>query len=101
MSDASTPKTWLEAWSSHIVWGGLVFTCFLVFIEKLIEQHFGQALASFLLGLGIAAVALHSKTWLERTNPNWAYAAAIVAVLALIASPFLEQKDGHSPLGFL
>ncbi len=92
MSEASTPKTWWEAWSSHVVWGALVFTCFLVFIEKLIEQHFGQALSAFLLGLGIVAVALHSKTWLERTNPNWVYAGAFAAVLALILSPLVEEK---------
>ena len=92
MSEASTPKTWWEAWSSHVVWGALVFTCFLVFVEKLVEQHFGQALAAFLLGLGIMAVALHSKTWLEKTNPNWAFAAALALVIALVLSPFVEQK---------
>ncbi len=92
MSEASTPKTWWEATSAHIVWGALVFTCFLVFVEKLLERDFGTALAALLLGLGIAAVALHSKTWLERTNPNWAYSAAVVVVSALILSPFVEEK---------
>ena len=92
MSEASTPKNWWEAWSSHIVWGGLVFTCFFVFIEKLVERDWGSALAALLLGLGIAAVALHSKAWLERTNPNWACAGALALVLALILSPFIEEK---------
>jgi hypothetical protein len=102
MSEASTPKTWWEAFSSHIVWGSLVFTCFLVFVEKLIEQHYGQALAALLLGLGIAAVALHSKTWLERTNPNWMFAGTAIAVMALVSFPFVEQRRWpftglHSP----
>src|SRR6202171_3103712 len=92
VSDASTPKTWWEAISSHVVWGSLVFTCFLVFIEKLIEQHYGQALAALILGFGIAAVALHSKAWLERTNPNWAFAGLLLAVLTLVEMPFIEQR---------
>jgi hypothetical protein len=92
MSEASTPKNWWEAISAHVVWGALVFTCFLVFVEKLLERDYGTALAALLLGLGIAAVALHSKTWLERTNPNWAYAAALALVLALTLSPFIEEK---------
>jgi hypothetical protein len=91
MSDASTPKTWWEAMSSHVVWGSLVFTCFLVFVEKLIEQHYGQALAAFLLGLGIAAVSLHSKAWLERTNPNLAFAGAALCIMAVLSFPFVEQ----------
>lgn len=92
MSESSTPKSLWEAISSHIVWGALVFTCFLIFIEKVLDKDYGTALAAILLGLGIAAVAYHSKTWLERTNPNWAYAAALALVLALILSPFVEEK---------
>jgi len=92
MSESSTPKSLWEAISSHIVWGALVFTCFLVFIEKVLDRDYGTALVAVLLGLGIAAVAYHSKTWLERTNPNWAYAAALALVLALILSPFVEEK---------
>jgi hypothetical protein len=92
MAESSTPKSWWEATSSHIVWGALVFTCFFVFVEKLVERDWGSALAALILGLGIAAVALHSKTWLERTNPNWAYTAALALVLALILSPFVEDK---------
>jgi hypothetical protein len=92
MSEASAPKTWWEAISAHVVWGALVFTCFLVFIEKLLERDFGTALAALLLGLGIAAVALHSRTWLDRTNPNWVYAASVAAIFALILSPFVEEK---------
>jgi hypothetical protein len=92
VSEASTPRTWWEAISSHIVWGSLVFTCFLVFVEKLIEQHYGQALAALLLGLGVAAVALHSKAWLERTNPNWVFVGTAIAVMALVSFPFVEQQ---------
>lgn len=40
----------------------------------------------------MSAVALHSKTWLERTNPNWAYGASLALLLAIILSPFVEQR---------
>jgi hypothetical protein len=91
VSDGPSPTTWKDA-RPYITWGSLVFTCFLVFIEKLIEQSYGQALAALLLGLGIASVALHSKVWLERTNPNWAFAGASILVAALLTLPFIEER---------
>jgi uncharacterized membrane protein YdcZ (DUF606 family) len=78
MSEDKPPKSWPE-FASTWTWGGLVFTCAFVFIEKLVEQSYGQALLSLILGLGIGAVALHSKSWLEQTSPNWIYAAAVIA----------------------
>ncbi len=91
MSDEKPPKNWWE-FASNWTWGGLVFTCAFVFIEKLVEQNYGQALFALILGLGIGAVALHSKTWLERTNPNWVYAASIVAVLSILLLPNIEER---------
>ncbi len=92
MSEGSSiPKNWKEA-APYIAWGALVFTCFFVFIEKLVEENYGQALAALLLGLGIAAVALHSKTWLEQTNPNWAFAAFGLLLAGIILAPFVEQR---------
>jgi hypothetical protein len=37
----------------------------------LVDGSYGQALFALIAGLGVTAVALHSKTWLERTSPNW------------------------------
>ncbi len=91
MSDEKPPKNWWE-FASNWTWGGLVSTCAVVFIERLVEQNYGQALFALILGLGIGAVALHSKTWLERTNPNWIYAACLAAVLSILLLPNIEEK---------
>jgi hypothetical protein len=91
MSGDAPPRNWKE-FIPFFVWGGLVFTCAVVFIEKLVEQSFGQAIAALLLGLGIAAVAIHSKTWLDKTNPNWAFAVAALLLAAIILSPFVEEQ---------
>jgi hypothetical protein len=91
MSEGPFPKTWDE-FKPYVIWGSVVFTCFLVFVEKLVEKSWGEALASFLLGLGVTAVALHSRTWIERTNPNLAFVGAALAVLGLIFVPFIEEK---------
>jgi hypothetical protein len=90
MSEGPSPTSWKDA-KPYITWGSLVFTCFFVFIEKLVEQSYGQALASFLLGLAIATVALNSKTWLERTDPNWGFAGALILVATFLTAPFVEQ----------
>jgi hypothetical protein len=91
MSEGPFPKTFKEA-LPYITWGSLIFTCGFVVIEKVVEQSYGQALAALLLGLAILAVALNSKTWIERTNPNWAFAGALMAVLAILSLPFIEQQ---------
>lgn len=85
------PKTWQEA-LPYVAWIGLVISCFLVFITKLVERSYGEALVSLLFGICIAAIALHSKDWLARTNPNWVYIASALVVVFLIMSPFVEEK---------
>src|ERR1700737_952833 len=91
MSTDIPPKNWKDA-THNITWGALVLTCFFVFIEKLVEQIYGQALAALVLGLAIMAVALHSKTWLERTNPNCVFGAFTVLLMAIVLAPFVEQR---------
>jgi hypothetical protein len=85
------PKTWQEA-LPYVAWIGLVISCFLVFITKLIERSYGEALVSLLIGICITAIALHSKDWLARTNPNWVYVASAVVAVSLTMSPFIEEK---------
>jgi hypothetical protein len=91
MSEGPFPKTIPEA-IPWITWGAVIFTFFLVFVEKLVESAYGQALSALIGGGIVTAVALHSKTWLEKTNPNWAFAAALALLFAIIASPWIEQK---------
>jgi hypothetical protein len=91
MSEGPFPKTIREA-IPCFTWGAVIFTFFLVFVEKLVEQAFGQALAALVGGLVVAAMALHSGVWLQRTNPNWAFAAALALLFAVISMPWVEQK---------
>jgi len=84
------PKNWKEA-RPQIVWAGLVAGFFFAFADRLVEQQYGQAIFALLSGLTVSAVALHSKTWLDRTNPNWAYGAFLALLLAIVLSPFVEQ----------
>lgn len=88
---ADSPKDW-KSFVDYFAWGSLVFSCGMVAIEKLFEQSYGQTLAALIAGGGIAAVALHSREWLQRTNPNWAYAGAVVITSAVISTPFVEEK---------
>jgi hypothetical protein len=91
MSDGPLPKTWQEA-PPYIAWGAIVVACFLVFIERLVAASYGEALAALIIGIAATAVALHSKDWLARTNPNWMYVAALLFVATLILWPNLEQR---------
>jgi hypothetical protein len=94
MSEGPFPRT-LEEAAPYITWGALVFTFMFIFVEKLVEGSYGQALFSFIGGLLVTAVALHSKTWLARTSPNYAFVAAATLALAVIFSPLIEQRASH------
>lgn len=87
----SMPRNWRE-WRPWIAWGGLVIAFCFAFVDRLVQQHYGEALIALLGGLAVSVVALHSKAWLERTNPNWAYAGALALLLAVFLSPFIEEK---------
>jgi hypothetical protein len=91
MSEGPFPKTIQEA-IPWVTWGAVVFTFFLVFVEKLVESAYGQALSALIGGGIVTAVALHSKTWLQKTNPNLVFAAALALLFAIISAPWVEQK---------
>jgi hypothetical protein len=91
VSEGPFPKTIKEA-VPWVTWGAVVFTFFLVFVEKLVEGLYGQTLFALIGGLVVTAVALHSKTWLQNTNPNWAFAVALALLFAVISVPWVEQK---------
>src|SRR5262245_40583357 len=92
MSEPSVPKSLKEAISTHIVWGSLVFTCFLSFIEKIVEQHYGAAWIAFLLGSTIVIVTLNYKRWVESINPNWAFVGFSLVIFTFVTMPFIEQR---------
>jgi hypothetical protein len=73
-------------------WGAVISAFFLVFVEKLVQGAYGQALSSLVGGGIVTAAALHSKTWLQKTNPNWTFAAALALLFAIISTPWVEQK---------
>ena len=75
-----------------ITWA-VVITAFIVaFVNKLVEGAYGQALVALICGGILTAAALHSKTWLRKTNPNWMFAAALALLFAIISAPWVEQK---------
>ena len=90
MSEGPYPKTVRET-LPYIAWGSLIFTSFYQVIERTIEAEYGRALLAFVLGIVLIAMALHSKTFLERTNPNWAFFGAAIAVLLLVFEPAVER----------
>ena len=81
------PRTWPEA-LEWFVWGTLIFSCGVVVIESVVVMEWGRAFAALVLGLVLVAVALH---W-QRVSPNWIVPCAVVLLLTIILSPFVEQR---------
>jgi hypothetical protein len=90
MSEGPFPKTLKEA-MPYVTWGAVIFTFVFVFVEKLVEAEYGQALFALIGSLVMIVVALHSKAWLERTSPNWLYPGCLALVAAVVLSPFIEE----------
>jgi hypothetical protein len=92
MADVSLPKTWREA-LPYIVWGILVFSFGLEGVVKLLAGEFLISGIAFALMLGIAALALWTpKLKAIALDVRWIVAALFVALLALAAVPYVEQR---------
>jgi hypothetical protein len=91
MSEGSFwPRTWKEA-LPLIVWGILIFAAGFEGIASLVHAEWISSIASFAIMLGLTAMLLHWKPWLERINPNWVVGAAIALIMAIAVSPFVRQ----------
>lgn len=96
MSEGSFwPKTWKEA-IPLIVWGILVFAAGFETIATLVHGEWGSSGASFVIMLGLTAMLLHWKAWLERLNPNWVAGAAVALLLVIVFLPFIRQGQWPS-----
>jgi len=88
------PRTWREA-IPYVVWVVIVLGFGLEFVNALTHAEWWRALASF-LGLGaLMAAVIHWNTirfWVSRTNPNFILLAIALFLLAIILSPFVEQR---------
>jgi hypothetical protein len=88
------PKTWKEA-VPLIVWGVLIFASGFEGIATLVHAEWVPCIASFSLMVGLTAMLIHQaklKSWLIGVNPNWVVATALVALLLVGASPFLDRQ---------
>lgn len=91
MSDGPHPRNW-DDFLPWATWGGLDFSCLLVVIEKAVEGEWRTAFIALVLTIVIAAVALYSKIWLDRTHPSLAYLSAFAILMVILLSPFVEEK---------
>jgi len=94
MSDSSVPKTWREAVSA-IVWVILVFAAGFEGIVTLVHAEWISSIASFSIMVGLTAMFLHwqqLRGWMTAINPNWAVAAIITALAAIISWPFIVSQ---------
>jgi hypothetical protein len=91
MSEGSFwPTTWKEA-VPLIVWGVLIFAAGFEGIASLVHAEWVSSLTSFAIMVGLTAMLLHWR-WVASINPNWIVGAVIVALSAIILSPFVEQQ---------
>jgi hypothetical protein len=94
MADFELPKTWREA-VPYIVWGVLILGFGLEFTTNLVRENWLSAVLSFSAMTGLAAMALHwrqLRSWAATISPNWVTGAFVLLLLALIATPFFEQR---------
>jgi hypothetical protein len=88
------PKTWKELIPATI-WGVIILGFGLEFVTRLVGGEYGRVLFA-LLGLGASgAMLLHGDQIRARvyaTNPNWIVPALLVFLLAIVLSPFIEEK---------
>jgi hypothetical protein len=88
------PRTWREA-IPYVVWVVLVLGFGLEFVAALVHGEWVRAGVSLAGLVALMAAALHwnqIRSWIARTNPNWLYPGLLVLLLAIILSPFIEEK---------
>jgi hypothetical protein len=91
MSEGSFwPRTWKEA-LPLIVWGILIFAAGFEGVASLVHGEWISSGVSFAIMLGLTAMLLHWKAWLETVNPNWVAGSAIALIIAIAVSPFVRQ----------
>jgi hypothetical protein len=95
VSDGSwLPKNWKEA-RPQIIWGVLVLGCGLELIISVLDGNFSRAFFALVGLLGFPAMLIHGeqlKQKLLNINPNWIVAAFSLFLVAIILSPFVEEK---------
>lgn len=94
MDELGLPKNLREA-IPFIIWGVLVLGFGLEFCTALAHEEWLRAGICFLLMCGLAAMALYSndaKRWFALTNPNYAFPMFMLALLAVILSPFVQER---------
>ncbi len=93
MSDGSHwPRTWAEA-VPLVAFGTLVFAAGFEGVNSLVHGEWITSIISFVLMVGLLAMLIHwpqIKEW--RPGPPWVAAAAMVAIVAIALSPFVQQR---------
>jgi hypothetical protein len=94
VSDWTWPRTWKE-FIPATIWAVIVLGFGLEFVARLVSGEYGRALFA-LCGLGVSgAMVIHGaqvRSRLYSISPNWIIPALLVFLLAIILSPFVEEK---------
>jgi hypothetical protein len=86
------PRTWREA-VPYLVWVVLILGFGLECVAHLLKFEWLQALLAFIGMVGLAAMMLHWTQIRGKFNDTrWLVAAAMLLLLALILSPFVEEE---------
>jgi hypothetical protein len=94
MSEGPLPKNWSDA-IGQFVWGVLILGWGLELIISILDRQWARAFFALAGGVVFLAMLVHAdqlRNRLMAINPNWIVAAAFVCLLALILSPFVEEK---------
>jgi hypothetical protein len=86
------PRTWPEA-VPYLVWVVLILGFGLECVAHLLKADWLQALFAFLGMVGLAAMMLHwTQIRGKFSDTRWLVAAAMLLLLGLILSPFVEER---------
>lgn len=94
MSEFSLPKTWREA-APYLAWGCVILALAFACIDNAFSGNFGRAFAALIFLLLVVAVTLHSKTWLMKTDPNWAFAGIVIATITALFILYKPSLQFH------
>jgi hypothetical protein len=84
------PKTWRDAFPLA-TWTIFIFAAGFEGIASLVHGEWVPSAVSFAITLGLLAMLLHGRAWLEKLHPNWLAGAIVVLIAALAIWPSITE----------